>query len=216
MISWSRVCFTSFGIYLGCSGYIYMSFGIYLGCKFRFSLALVASVGVIATSPHHYYLIYMFFVFFAFFCLFFFFFFFVLFFCDVSLIVLESLFANRTIARGIVVARFRALFLVSSCSLAYYCAAWILLRFMITLLEKRGLVALICWLWAVKVPLLLKYFSEFIQKLTRSSTRHFQSIHQVSRLSFQQFLRYFADKVKMPKITKDRNSWSIFQNWFKS
>ena len=33
-----------------------------------------------------------------------------------------------------------------------------------------------------KRPLLKKYFSEFIQKLTRSSTHHYQSITQVSRL----------------------------------
>ena len=47
-----------------------------------------------------------------------------------------------------------------------------------------------------KGPLLMKYFSEFIQKLTRSSTSHYQSIHQVSRLLLQQFLKYFAHKVK--------------------
>ena len=29
-------------------------------------------------------------------------------------------------------------------------------------------------------------------------------------------LRYFADKIKMPKITKAHNSISIFQNLFKS
>ena len=29
-------------------------------------------------------------------------------------------------------------------------------------------------------------------------------------------MRYFADKVKMPKNSKVRNSWSIFQNFFKS
>ena len=29
----------------------------------------------------------------------------------------------------------------------------------------------------------MKYFSEFIQKLIRSSTRQYQSIHQVSRLA---------------------------------
>ena len=50
----------------------------------------------------------------------------------------------------------------------------------------------------------------------RSSTHHYQSIHQVSRLSPQQFLRYFADKVNLPKITKGHNSWSISQNLFKS
>ena len=33
-----------------------------------------------------------------------------------------------------------------------------------------------------KGPLLIKYFSEFIQKLTRSFTHQYQSIHQVSRL----------------------------------
>ena len=27
------------------------------------------------------------------------------------------------------------------------------------------------------------------------------------------FFRYFADKVKMQKITKGHNSWSIFQNY---
>ena len=52
----------------------------------------------------------------------------------------------------------------------------------------------------------MKYFSEFTQKLARSSIRHYQSIHQVSRLQLQQFLRYFADKVKMPNITKGHNS----------
>ena len=32
------------------------------------------------------------------------------------------------------------------------------------------------------------------------------TIHQVSRLKLQQFLRYLSDKVKMPKITKGHNS----------
>ena len=41
------------------------------------------------------------------------------------------------------------------------------------------------------------------------STHHYQSIHKVWRLWLQQFLRYFADKVKMPKVTKGHNSWSI-------
>ena len=62
----------------------------------------------------------------------------------------------------------------------------------------------------------MKYFLEFLQKLIRLSTHHYQSIHQVSRLKLQQFLIYFADKVKMPKITKGNNSRSIFQNFFKS
>ena len=52
----------------------------------------------------------------------------------------------------------------------------------------------------------MKYFSKFIQKLIRSSTHHYQSIHQVSRLQLQQFLRYFADEVKMPEVTKGRKS----------
>ena len=33
-----------------------------------------------------------------------------------------------------------------------------------------------------KGPLLMKYFSEFTKKLIRSSTHHYQSIHQVSSL----------------------------------
>ena len=53
-------------------------------------------------------------------------------------------------------------------------------------------------------------FQNFIQKLITPSTHHYQSSHQVSRLYLQQFSRYFADKVKMPKITKGQNSWSIF------
>ena len=62
----------------------------------------------------------------------------------------------------------------------------------------------------------MKYFSEFIQKLIRSSTHHYKSIHQVSRLYLKQVLRYFADMVKMPKILKGHNSISIFQNVLKS
>ena len=38
--------------------------------------------------------------------------------------------------------------------------------------------------------------------MTATTTPHYQSIHQVARLYLQQFLRYFADKVEMPKITK--------------
>ena len=101
--------------------------------------------------------------------------------------------------------------------------------------------------------------------IIRSSTHRYQTIHQVSRLQLQQFLRnlltrerclnlqraityeiffriypkvnqviysslpinspsfkslaltvflrYFADKIKMPKITKGHNSISIFQNF---
>ena len=48
----------------------------------------------------------------------------------------------------------------------------------------------------------LEIFLEFIQKLTRSSTRHYLSLHQVSRLYLQQFLKYFAEKVKCPKLQK--------------
>ena len=48
----------------------------------------------------------------------------------------------------------------------------------------------------------MKYFSEFIQKLIRSSIHHYQSI-QVLRLNLHFiFFRYFADKGKMPKIYK--------------
>ena len=41
----------------------------------------------------------------------------------------------------------------------------------------------------------MKYFPEFIQKLIRSSTNHYQSIHQVSRLYLEWFWWYFADKI---------------------
>ena len=44
----------------------------------------------------------------------------------------------------------------------------------------------------------MKYFSEFIQKLIRSSTHKYQPIAG-----------------KNAKITKGRNSWSMFQNLFK-
>ena len=47
----------------------------------------------------------------------------------------------------------------------------------------------------------MKFFSEFIQKLIRTSD-HYKSIYQVSKLQLQQFLRYFADKVKCPKLQR--------------
>ena len=46
-------------------------------------------------------------------------------------------------------------------------------------------------------------FSEFIQKLFRSSFHHYQSIHHFCEA---QFLWYFADKGKMPKFTKGNYS----------
>ena len=46
------------------------------------------------------------------------------------------------------------------------------------------------------------FFLEFIQKLTRSFTHHYQSIHQVSRLYLQLCFRYIADNVKCPKLQK--------------
>ena len=43
-----------------------------------------------------------------------------------------------------------------------------------------------------KGPYLKKYFLEFIQKLIRSSTQHYQSIPRFKALAL--ILRYFADK----------------------
>ena len=48
----------------------------------------------------------------------------------------------------------------------------------------------------------LEIFFRIYSKLTRSSTYYYQSIHQVSRLWLQQFLRYFADRVKCPKLQR--------------
>ena len=48
----------------------------------------------------------------------------------------------------------------------------------------------------------MKYFSIFIQKSTRSSTHHYQSMYQVSRLYLEWFWRYFADKIST--ITQER------------
>ena len=53
----------------------------------------------------------------------------------------------------------------------------------------------------VKMPKMTKghnsksTFQNFIQKLIRSSTHHYQSTPQISRLYLQFFLRYFADKI---------------------
>ena len=47
----------------------------------------------------------------------------------------------------------------------------------------------------------MKYFSKFIQKLTRLSTHDYQSFHCFKALA-PTFFRYFADKVKMPKIIR--------------
>ena len=57
-----------------------MSFGIHLGCKCRFPLALVDKVWVIATNPHHCYLINTFLFYFIFIYLFIYFLFFLFFF----------------------------------------------------------------------------------------------------------------------------------------
>ena len=43
----------------------------------------------------------------------------------------------------------------------------------------------------------------------------FQTWHAQKKRD-EQFLRYFADKIKKPKITKGHNSRSMFQNLFKS
>ena len=57
----------------------------------------------------------------------------------------------------------------------------------------------------------MKYFLEFLQKVIRSST-HYYKIHLLSFKALAlTVLRYFAGKVKMPKITKGHNSRSIFQ-----
>ena len=48
----------------------------------------------------------------------------------------------------------------------------------------------------------MKYFSEFIQKLIRSSIHHYQSIHQVSKALASVVFEILADKGKVPKFTK--------------
>ena len=45
-------------------------------------------------------------------------------------------------------------------------------------------------------------FSKFLQKLIRLSTHHYQSIHEVFKALASSVLRYFTDKVKMPKFQR--------------